>query len=81
MTHAPDPTHRRIGRRAHPGIGPLAGPSGGGLILRDMGAEVIKLESDKSSDLRDSSPFVGDMSVQFDAYNRGKKSVTHRVAA
>ena len=36
----------------------------GGMILRDMGAEVIKLEWSKSSDLRNSGPFVGDMSVQ-----------------
>lgn len=48
----------------------------GSLILRDMGAEVIKLEWNKSSDLRNSGPFVGEMSVQFAAYNRGKKSVT-----
>ena len=48
----------------------------GGMILRDMGAEVIKLEWSKSSDLRNSGPFVGEMSVQFAAYNRGKKSVT-----
>ncbi len=48
----------------------------GSLILRDMGAEVIKLEWRKGGDLRDSGPFVGEMSVQFAAYNRGKKSVT-----
>ena len=48
----------------------------GSLILRDMGAEVIKLEWQKGSDLRNSGPFVGNMSVQFAAYNRGKKSVT-----
>ncbi len=48
----------------------------GGLILQDMGAEVIKLEWRKGADLRDSGPFVGKMSVQFAAYNRGKKSVT-----
>ena len=48
----------------------------GGLILRDMGAEVIKLEWRKGADLRDSGPFVGKMSVQFAAYNRGKKSIT-----
>ena len=48
----------------------------GGMILRDMGADVIKVEWSKSSDLRNSGPFVGDMSVQFAAYNRGKKSVT-----
>ena len=48
----------------------------GGMILRDMGADVIKVEWSKSSDLRNSGPFVGEMSVQFAAYNRGKKSVT-----
>ena len=48
----------------------------GSLILRDMGAEVIKLEWRKGGDLRNSGPFVGEMSVQFAAYNRGKKSVT-----
>ena len=48
----------------------------GSLILRDMGAEVIKLEWRKGADLRNSGPFVGDMSVQFAAYNRGKKSIT-----
>ncbi len=48
----------------------------GGLVLRDMGAEVIKIEWRKGADLRNSGPFVDDMSVQFAAYNRGKKSVT-----
>ncbi len=48
----------------------------GSLVLRDMGAEVIKLEWRKGGDLRNSGPFVGEMSVQFAAYNRGKKSVT-----
>ncbi|HIM37999.1 MAG TPA: CoA transferase [Dehalococcoidia bacterium] len=48
----------------------------GSLILRDMGAEVIKLEWSKDSDLRNAGPFVSDMSVQFAAYNRGKKSIT-----
>ena len=46
------------------------------LILRDMGAEVIKVEWRKGGDLRNSGPKVGDMSVQFAAYNRGKKSIT-----
>ncbi|MCH8108231.1 MAG: CoA transferase [Chloroflexi bacterium] len=46
------------------------------LILRDMGAEVIKLEWRKDGDLRNSGPKVGEMSVQFAAYNRGKKSIT-----
>ncbi|MFQ6027957.1 MAG: CaiB/BaiF CoA transferase family protein [Dehalococcoidia bacterium] len=48
----------------------------GGMILRDLGAEVIKVEWNKGSDLRNSGPFVGSMSVQFAAYNRGKKSIT-----
>ena len=48
----------------------------GGLVLRDMGAEVIKVEWRKGGDLRNSGPFVGDMSVQFAAYNRGKKSIS-----
>ena len=48
----------------------------GGLVLRDMGAEVIKVEWRKGGDLRNSGPFVGDMSVQFSAYNRGKKSIS-----
>ena len=48
----------------------------GGMVLRDMGAEVIKVEWSKGSDLRNSGPFVGKMSVQFAAYNRGKKSIT-----
>ncbi len=48
----------------------------GSLVLRDMGAEVIKLEWRKGGDLRNSGPFVGEMSVQFAAYNRGKKSIT-----
>ena len=48
----------------------------GGLVLRDMGTEVIKVEWRKGADLRNSGPFVGDMSVQFAAYNRGKKSIS-----
>ena len=48
----------------------------GGLVLRDMGAEVIKVEWRKGADLRNSGPFVGDMSVQFAAYNRGIKSIS-----
>ena len=48
----------------------------GGLVLRDMGAEVIKVEWRKGGDLRNSGPFVGGVSVQFAAYNRGKKSIS-----
>ena len=48
----------------------------GGLVLRNMGDEVIKVEWRKGADLRNSGPFVGDMSVQFAAYNRGKKSIS-----
>ena len=48
----------------------------GGLVLRDMGAEVIKVEWRKGADLRNSGPFVGYMSVQFASYNLGKKSIS-----
>ena len=48
----------------------------GTLVLRDMGAEVIKVERLQGEDLRSMGPFVSGMSVQFAAYNRGKKSIT-----
>ncbi len=49
----------------------------GGMLLRDLGAEVIKVESPKGEgDLRPMGPFVHGQSVQFAAYNRGKKSIT-----
>ena len=49
----------------------------GSLLLRDFGAEVIKVESvDGQAELRAMGPFVHGQSVQFAAYNRGKKSIT-----
>lgn len=55
----------------------LAGPLAG-VILSDMGAEVIKIEKpDGGDDARLwGPPFVGGDSVMFHATNRGKKSVT-----
>ena len=52
--------------------GPLAG-----MILADMGADVIKVEKpDGGDDARQwGPPFVGDDSAMFHANNRGKRSV------
>lgn len=47
----------------------------GGLLLRDLGAEVIKVEPMEGEDLRHMGPFVHGESIQFAAYNRGKKSI------
>jgi formyl-CoA transferase len=51
-----------------------AGPRGG-MILSDLGAEVIKLEKIGGEETRKSSPIVNGQSVCFSVYNRGKKSV------
>ncbi len=51
-----------------------AGPRGG-MILSDLGAEVIKLEKIGGETTRKSSPMVRGQSVYFSVYNRGKKSV------
>jgi len=51
-----------------------AGPRGG-MILSDLGAEVIKLEKIGGEETRQSSPIVNRQSVYFSVYNRGKKSV------
>jgi crotonobetainyl-CoA:carnitine CoA-transferase CaiB-like acyl-CoA transferase len=51
-----------------------AGPRGG-MILSDLGAEVIKLEKIGGEETRHSSPMVNGQSVYFSVYNRGKKSV------
>ncbi len=48
----------------------------GGLLLRDFGAEVIKVEPLVGAPLRHSGPFVHGVGVQFAAHNRDKKSVT-----
>jgi crotonobetainyl-CoA:carnitine CoA-transferase CaiB-like acyl-CoA transferase len=51
-----------------------AGPRGG-MILSDLGAEVIKLEKPGGEETRHSPPMVKGQSVYFSVYNRGKKSV------
>ncbi len=53
--------------------GPLAG-----VILADLGAEVIKVEKPEGGDDARlwGPPFVEDTSVSFHAYNRGKRGVT-----
>jgi formyl-CoA transferase len=51
-----------------------AGPRGG-LILSDLGAEVIKIEKLGGEETRRSEPLVRGQSVYFSVYNRGKKSL------
>ena len=51
-----------------------AGPRGG-MILSDLGAEVIKVEKLGGEETRRSEPMVRGQSVYFTVYNRGKKSV------
>ncbi|MBM4439574.1 MAG: CoA transferase [Candidatus Rokubacteria bacterium] len=51
-----------------------AGPRGG-MILSDLGAEVIKLEAIGGEETRRHPPMVRGQSVYFTVYNRGKKSV------
>ncbi len=54
----------------------LAGPYAT-MILRDLGAEVIKIEQPGTGDeARDFGPFKSDFSLYFMSVNRGKKSVT-----
>ena len=54
----------------------LAGPYAT-MILRDLGAEVIKIEQPGTGDeARDFGPFKNDFSLYFMSVNRGKKSVT-----
>lgn len=47
-----------------------------GLLLRDFGAEVIKVENISGDDHRERGPFVEGISIPFSQYNRGKKSIT-----
>jgi formyl-CoA transferase len=51
-----------------------AGPRGG-MVLSDLGAEVIKIERIGGETTRQSSPMVNGQSVYFSVYNRGKKSI------
>ena len=54
----------------------LAGPYAG-MILRDLGAEVIKIEQPVVGDeARGIGPFKNDFSLYFMSINRGKKSLT-----
>lgn len=46
------------------------------MILSDLGAEVIKVESPKGDDARTYGPFINGKSGYFMSINRGKKSVT-----
>jgi CoA:oxalate CoA-transferase len=51
-----------------------AGPRGG-MLLSDLGAEVIKIEPPGGEETRRHPPVVRGQSVYFSVYNRGKKSV------
>src|SRR5437762_604120 len=51
-----------------------AGPRGG-MLLSDLGAEVIKLEAIGGEETRKHPPMVRGQSVYFTVYNRGKKSI------
>jgi CoA:oxalate CoA-transferase len=51
-----------------------AGPRGG-LLLSDLGAEVIKIEPPGGEETRRHPPIVRGQSVYFSVYNRGKKSL------
>ena len=51
-----------------------AGPRGG-MILSDLGAEVIKIERLGGEETRQNPPMVRGQSIYFSVYNRGKKSI------
>lgn len=51
-----------------------AGPRGG-MMMSDLGAEVIKVEALGGEETRKNPPFVRGQSVYFTVYNRGKKSI------
>lgn len=51
-----------------------AGPRGG-MILSDLGADVIKIEKLGGEETRKSEPLVRGQSVYFSVYNRGKRSL------
>src|SRR5215472_16095721 len=51
-----------------------AGPRGG-MILSDLGAEVIKIERMGGEETRRHAPMARGQSIYFTVYNRGKKSI------
>ncbi len=51
-----------------------AGPRGG-MLLSDLGAEVIKIERPGGEATRQDPPIVRGQSIYFSVYNRGKKSI------
>lgn len=51
-----------------------AGPRAG-MVLSDLGAEVIKIEKFGGEETRKSAPMVRGQSIYFSVYNRGKKSI------
>src|SRR5207244_6832804 len=51
-----------------------AGPRGG-MLLSDLGADVIKIEPPGGEETRRHPPMVRGQSVYFSVYNRGKKSI------
>src|SRR5690349_22338959 len=51
-----------------------AGPRGG-MIMSDLGAEVIKIEKLGGEETRQSAPMVRGQSIYYTVYNRGKKSI------
>ncbi len=51
-----------------------AGPRGG-MLLSDLGAEVIKIEPPGGEETRRHPPMVRGQSVYFSVYNRGKRSI------
>jgi len=46
-----------------------------GMILRDLGAEVLKVEQPGGEATRQAPPMVRGQSIYFSVYNRGKKSI------
>ena len=46
-----------------------------GMILSDLGAELIKIEKPGGEDTRRTKPMVRGQSIYFSVYNRGKKSI------
>jgi crotonobetainyl-CoA:carnitine CoA-transferase CaiB-like acyl-CoA transferase len=47
----------------------------GGMMMSDLGAEVIKIEALGGEETRKNPPMVRGQSVYFTVYNRGKKSI------